>query len=126
MLFRSRLDATLAFPGQIKNALMNWRAGVPDSINGKDVNVVQGRGPRGLLATLYFDRESGLLVRLVRYSPTPIGRDPTQSDFGDYREVNGIKFPFQYTFSWLDGKDSFKLTDVKVNAPIDAKIFEKP
>ena len=121
-----RLDATLAFPGQIKNALMNWRAGVPDSINGKDVNVVQGRGPRGLLATLYFDRESGLLVRLVRYSPTPIGRDPTQSDFGDYRDVNGIKFPFQYTFSWLDGKDSFKLTDVKVNASIDAKIFEKP
>jgi hypothetical protein len=121
-----KLDATLAFPAQIKTALTNWRAGVPDSVNGKDVNVVQGRGPRGLLATLYFERDSGYLIRVVRYSPTPIGRDPTQLDFGDYRDVNGIKFPFQYTFSWLDGKDSFKLTDVKINVPVDAAKFEKP
>lgn len=121
-----RLDATLAFPGQIKTALMNWRVGNPDTINGKDVNVLQGTGPRGLLATLYFDRQSGLLVRYVRYSQTPVGRDPTQSDFSDYRDVNGIKFPFQYTFSWLDGKDSFKISDVKVNVPIDARKFEKP
>ncbi len=121
-----RLDAQLSFPGQIKTALMNWRIGVPDTVNGKDVNVLQGRGPRGLLATLYFERDSGLLIRVVRYSPTPIGRDPTQADFSDYREVNGIKFPFQYTFSWLDGKDSFKITDVKVNVPIDDSKFEKP
>lgn len=121
-----RLDAMLAFPGEIKTALMNWRIGVPDTVNGKDVNVLQGRGPRGLMATLYFDRETNLLVRVVRYSLTPIGRDPTQMDFSDYREVSGIKFPFQYTFSWLDGKDSFKLSDVKVNAPIDDSKFDKP
>jgi outer membrane lipoprotein-sorting protein len=121
-----RLDAMLSFPGQIKTALMNWRIGVPDSINGKDVNVLQGRGPRGLMATLYFDTKTNLLVRVVRYSPTPIGRDPTQADFSDYREVDGIQFPFQYTFSWLDGKDSFKISDVKVNVPIDDSKFEKP
>ena len=40
--------------------------------------------------------------------------------------VNGIKFPFKYTFSWLDGKDSFELTDVKVNVPIDASKFARP
>jgi len=55
----------------------------------------------------------------------PIGRAPTQADFGDYRDVNGIKFPFQYTFSWLDGRDSFRINDVKVNVPIDAAKFEK-
>ena len=121
-----RLDAMLSFPGQIKTALMNWRIGVPDSLNGKDVNVLQGRGPNGLLATLYFDRQTNLLVRVVRFSRTPIGRDPTQMDFGDYREVDGIKFPFQYTFSWLDGKDSFKISDVKVNVPIDDSKFNKP
>ena len=121
-----RLDAMLSFPGQIKTALMNWRIGVPDSLNGKDVNVLQGRGPNGLLATLFFDRQTNLLLRVVRYSNTPIGRDPTQMDFGDYREVNGIKFPFQYTFSWLDGKDSFKIDNVQVNVPIDDSRFEKP
>ena len=122
----TRLDAQLSFPGQIKQVLTNLHAGFPDSINGHDVDVVQGSGPRGLLATLYFDKQSGLLVRLVRYSRSPIGRVPTQVDYSDYRDVGGIKFPFQYTFSWLDGKDAFKLTDVKTNVPIDAGKFEKP
>lgn len=121
-----KLDAQLAFPGQIKTALTNWRVGVPDAINGQDVDVVQGSGPHGLLATLYFDRKTGLLLRMVRYNMTPIGREPTQSDYSDYRDVNGIKFPFQYTFSWLDGKDSFKLTDVKTNVAIDDAKFGKP
>jgi hypothetical protein len=121
-----RLDAQLAFPGQIKQVLNGWRVGNPDSIDGRDVDVVQGIGPRGLLATLYFDKQSGLLVREVRYSPSPVGRVPTQADLGDYRDVGGIKFPFQYTFSWLDGRDSFKLSDVQVNVPIDPARFGKP
>ena len=122
----TRLDAQLSFPGQIKQVLTNLHAGFPDSINGHDVDVVQGTGARGLLATLYFDKQSGLLVRLVRYSRSPIGRVPTQVDYSDYRDVGGIKFPFQYTFSWLDGKDAFKLSDVKTNVAIDAAKFEKP
>ena len=121
-----KLEAQLAFPGQIKQVLTNLRAGPPDSIGTRDVDVVQGTGPNGVLATLYFDRKTGLLVRLVRYLRSPVGRIPTQSDYDDYREVNGIKFPFQYTFSWLDGKDAFKLSDVKVNVPIDAAKFGKP
>ena len=121
-----KLDAQLAFPGQIKQVLTNLRVGNPDSINGKDVDVVQGTGANGLLATMYFDKKTGLLTRLVRYSKSPIGRIPTQVDYADYRDVNGIKFPFQYTFAWLDGKDSFKLTDVKTNVPVDASKFSKP
>lgn len=122
----ARLDAMMSFPGQIKTVLTNWRVGAPDTIGEDDVWVVQGRGPRGFLATLYFDQKSGLLRRVVRYSVSPIGRIPTQTDFSDYRDVNGIKFPFQYTFSWLDGRDSFKINEVKVNVPIDAAKFNKP
>jgi len=88
--------------------------------------VVQGRGPNGFLGTFYFDQKSGLLARVVRYSVSPIGRIPTQTDYSDYRDVGGIKFPFTYTFSWLDGKDSFKIKEVKTNVPIDAAKFGKP
>jgi len=121
-----RLEAQLAFPGQIKQVLTNLRAGNPDSINGSDVDVVQGTGPRGVLATLYFDKQSGLLVRMVRYGKSPVGRVPVQSDYSDYRDVGGVKFPFKYTFSWLDGKDAFQLNEVKTNVPIDAAMFGKP
>lgn len=122
----ARLDALLSFPGQIKTALTNWRVGSLESLGDKDVVVLQGSNPRGLLATFYFDKDSGLLLRVVRYSASPIGRIPTQMDYADYRDVNGIKFPFKYTFSWLDGRDAFELKDVKVNVPIDAAKFAKP
>jgi hypothetical protein len=121
-----RLDAQLAFPGQIKQVLTNLRSGNPDDIHGREVQVVQGTGAKGVLVTLYFDKQTGLLTRMLRYSRSPIGRIPTQSDYADYRDVGGIKFPFQYTFSWLDGKDAFKLTDVKTNVAIDAAKFAKP
>ena len=120
-----RLEALLAFPGQMKQTLTGLRAGNPDSINGSEVDVVQGTGPRGILATLFFDKQSGLLIRLVRYGKSPVGRVPTQLDYADYRDVGGVKFPFKYTFSWLDGKDAFQLTDVKTNVPIDAAKFNK-
>ena len=100
--------------------------GAPDSIGDRDVYVVQGSGPRGLLATLYFDKESGLLLRVVRYSASPIGRIPTQIDYSDYRDVGGIKFPFKYTFSWLDGRDAFQLSDMQVNVAVEAARFGKP
>jgi photosynthetic reaction center cytochrome c subunit len=121
-----KLDAVLSFPGQVKTALTNWRVGNDDVIDGNDVHVVQGRGPKGLLATLYFDTKTGYLLRLLRYSASPIGHIPTQVDYSDYRDVNGIKFPFKYTFSWLDGKDAFQLREVKLNVPIDQSKFEKP
>jgi photosynthetic reaction center cytochrome c subunit len=121
-----RLEALLAFPGQIKTALMGARAGNPESVNGKDANIVQATGPRGVLATLYFDQQSGLLVRMIRYGKSPVGRVPAQLDYSDYRDVGGIKFPFKYTFSWLDGRDAFQLSDVKTNIPIDASKFAKP
>jgi photosynthetic reaction center cytochrome c subunit len=121
-----RLDAELSFPGRIKQVLTNLRAGNTDSINGADVNVVQGTGPRGLLATMYFDVKSGLLVRMVRYGKSPVGRVPAQFDYGDYRDVNGIKFPFKITFSWLDGRDAYQLTEVKTNVAIDPAKFAKP
>ena len=116
----------MAFPGQIKTALTSPRAGNTESVNGKDANVIQATGPRGVLATLFFDQQSGLLVRMIRYGKSPVGRVPVQLDYSDYRDAGGIKFPFKYTFSWLDGRDAFQLTDVKTNVPIDAAKFAKP
>jgi len=122
----ARLDAQMSFPAQIKQVLTNLRVGGLDTIGDREVQVVQGSGPRGLLATMYFDKQTGLLLRVVRYTPSPIGRVPTQLDYADYRDVGGIKFPFKYTFSWLDGKDSFQINDVKTNVPIDPSKFAKP
>jgi len=122
----ARLDAMLSFPAQIPQALASLRVGPPSTIGDKDVTVLQGNGPNGTLATLYFDDASGLLVRMVRHGRSPIGRVPTQVDYADYREVGGIKFPFRWTFAWLDGRDNFEFSDVKLNVPIDPAAFGEP
>lgn len=123
----ARIDAQLAFPGQIRKVLTQIRVGPPDFIDGREVDVVQGNGPRSLVVTLYFDKQTGLLVRMVRFGSSPIGRAPTQVDFGDYREVPGagIKMPYRWTFGWLNGRDTFELKEVQINAPIDATVFSR-
>ena len=141
----ARLDAQLSFPGQIKQVLTNLKTGPPGSITDlpapasqaslqkdvtlgqtHDVDVVQGTGPRGLLVTLYFDRKTGLLLRELRYGNSPIGRVPTQVDFADYREVNGIKLPSRITYAWLDGRDSIVLSEIKTNVPVSEEKFGRP
>ena len=122
----ARLDAMLSFPTQITIALTNLRVGPPSTIADRDVTVLQGNGPNGTLATLYFDDASGLLVRMVRHGRSPIGRVPTQVDYAEYRDVGGMKFPFHWTFAWLDGRDNFEFSEVKLNVPIDAATFGEP
>ena len=122
----AKLDAQLTFPGQIKQVLTNLRTLQPATIDDKECDTVQGTGPGRVFITLYFDKQTGYLVRSVRYAASPIGRMPTQVDYADYRDVNGVKIPFKYTFAWLDGRDAFQLNNVRVNLPIDAAKFGKP
>jgi photosynthetic reaction center cytochrome c subunit len=122
----ARLDATLSFPAQIKEAFGAWRSGGVTTINDRPAQVLQGTSPGGTLAKLYFDRDSGLLVRLVRFAASKVGRMPTQFDYADYRDVAGVKMPFRWTVTWLSGVDTFELTEVRPNVPIDAAKFAKP
>ena len=122
----AKLDAELSFPARVKQALGKWRVGFPTTIDDREVRVVQGTSAGGTLATLYFDAESGLLVRLVRYADSPVGRMPTQIDYSDYREVSGVKMPFRWKVTWLDGLETFVLSDVQPNVPIDGAKFARP
>jgi hypothetical protein len=122
----AKLDAALAFPGQIRQALTNWRVGFSTTVNGTEVRMVQGTGPSGLLGTFYFDKESGLLVRMVRYVNSAVGRVPTQIDYSDYRDVAGVKMPFKWSYAWVSGREEFSLTDIQPNVAIDAAKFGKP
>jgi photosynthetic reaction center cytochrome c subunit len=122
----TRLEAELTFPTRIKQALTQVRVGYPVSINDRDAQVVQGRTAAGTLVTMYFDMETGLLTRLMRYADSPVGRIVTQYDYEDYRPVAGVRIPFKWTRTWLDGRSVFQLSEVQpnVNAPPDR--FARP
>ena len=127
----ARVDAALHFPATIKQALENLHVGAPQIINDKRVEVLQGTiGKQTLgkqtLVTLYFDPETGLLVRMRRYAASVVGRVPTQYDYSDYRAVDGIKVPFKWSMMWLDGRESVELNEVKLNVSLEADRFRKP
>lgn len=123
----ARADAQLAFPAHIKEDFTNWRAGFPAiAINDKPVVVIEGRTSGGSAIKLYFDKQTGLLVRQVRYNNTIIGLTPTHVEYSDYRLVNGVKVPFHWTTTWVDGQSTTDLTSLQANAPIDANRFTKP
>jgi len=126
-LIGQNLEAMLAFPGQIRQTLTNFHTVLNRQIGDKDYLIVQANGPKGQyrdeLATFYFDEDTGLLRRLVRMGTSPVGHVPVQLDYLDYRDVNGIKFPFEIRFSWLDGRYAAKIKDIKTNIAIDAGRF---
>jgi photosynthetic reaction center cytochrome c subunit len=122
----AKVEADLSFPARVKQALSEWRVGFPTTIDDHEVQIVQGTSAGRFAVKLYFDKESGLLVRLVRYSDSPVGLNPIQIDYADYREVSGVKMPFRWTTTWLDGRSTIELSEVQRNVSIDAAKFARP
>jgi outer membrane lipoprotein-sorting protein len=123
----AKVEAELSFPSRIKQTLTDWRVGFPEMIDNKEVQVLQGRLTQGgLPVKLYFDSSSSLLVRLVRYTNSLVGVNPTQIDFSDYRDVSGVKLPYRWVVTWTDGRSTIELSELRANVPIDATKFAKP
>lgn len=124
----ARLDAVLSLPSGIKQAITKPVVGSA-SIDDKDVMLVQGTINSGRSPVkLYFDKQSGLLERQVRFSETMIGRVPVQVDYSDYREAggSGVKLPFHVVTTWTDGRSDVMLTSAQANVAIDAAKFNQP
>jgi photosynthetic reaction center cytochrome c subunit len=122
----AKLDGSLSFPVQIKRDF-KWRTGFPSvAIDDRPVEVIQEASGGDTGAKLYFDKQSGLLVRQVRYSDTIVGVIPTQIDYSDYRDVSGVKTPFHIVWTWTDGQSTIALSEIQPNARIDAAKFAKP
>lgn len=77
---------------------------------------------------LFFDTTTGLLVRRVILRQTQIGQVPTQTDFDDYRDVGGTKYPFYVRVSFVDPWISAtrRYSDVKLGAKVDDSAFAQP
>ena len=120
----ARVEAELTFPASVKQVFTGMRTS-NDFINDRTVLVVQGfKG--AAIVTMYFDEETGLLTRLVRSTPSPVGRLPIRIDYSDYRDVAGLQMPFRWTTTWLDGRSNFELTEVQPNVAIDDARFARP
>ncbi len=121
-----KLEVLAFFPARLKQALTALRVGYPTQIDDKDVVVLQGNIAGNGTATLCFDAETGLLRRMIHWGNSPVGRIVQRVDYSDYRDVAGVKLPFKFTVTWLDGRSRFELSDIQANPRIDAARFTRP
>ncbi len=122
----SGLDSEFYLGLRLKEIFPQLRAGRPDKIGDVAVISLTGTRPGQPPVRLFFDANTGLLMRMVRYAETPVGRMPTQIDYADYRNVDGVKTPFQWTLSRPNGRFTIQLKEVKANVPIEDSKFAKP
>ena len=122
----SGLDAEFALGLRLKELFPQLRRGRPEEVDGVLCNVLNGSSPGNPPVRLYFGSDSGLLLRMVRYAETPLGRNATQIDYADYRDAGGVKIPYRWTLARPNGRFTIQIDEVKANVPVDDSKFAKP
>jgi len=95
-----------------------------ESINGKDAYKVILTSSSGKKTTQYYDVESGLLVRTISNVTTPQGSFAQTMDLSDYRDVQGLKYPFKYVQSFGPQSIELNVSSIEVNTNLPDSLFE--
>jgi len=119
----ARIDADLYLPAHLKTLYQEFRVNAGDKIDGHETYMVVGQTEGQPPLRLYLDKESGLLLRLIRYAETPLGRNPTQIDYADYRDADGVKMPFRWTLARPGNRFTIQIEQVQQNVPVDDAKF---
>jgi hypothetical protein len=99
-----------------------------EKVGEREVYVVEASAADNQIERLYFDTQTGLLLRRYVENATILGPDPEQIDFEDYRDVDGVKLPFLVRVSNIDTFNSYtrRITEVKHGVPVEDKVFDMP
>jgi len=85
-----------------------------ETVKDRTAYVMESEGHSKEYFGLYFDVETGLLIRIGYHH-----------DLLDYREVDGVMIPFRIIFGRKGGAYTYFFNEVKHNEQIDDNLFEK-
>lgn len=96
-------------------------------LDGKKVHDVIVTMGDDAIAHLYVDPSDNMVVGNMRKMVTMEGPTDVTEAYSDFRDVNGIKMSFA-SVQRAGGKtiSSTKVTEIKINPPLDAATFQKP
>ena len=125
-LVQARRRAVFSLPLDLRNQYATLAVTGRETVAGREAVVLAGRAKDGNRETLDFDAESGLLVRRTTIVDTVLGPMPDQTDFLDYREVGGEKFPFTLLRVGPNFRETQSFSEVRQNVPVDDAVFAMP
>jgi hypothetical protein len=120
------MDADLHLAAHLKKMFSDMRMRGTEKVGDHEAYVLVGQREGMPPIRLYFDQQSGLLLRMVRFGETALGWLPTQIDYADYRDLDDVKIPYRWTLARPNGRFTIQVSDVKQNVPVDDAKFVRP
>lgn len=119
-------DEALLFP-----ELLYFSTGFNVSIEG--IEAVEGRNsyhlkvvyPSGTVENEYYEISSGLKIRKISQAGTQSQTVESITDYGDYREIGGVKFPFSTKQQVAGQLIDIKVDQIDTATGIDPALFKK-
>ncbi len=121
-----KMTARSFSPLNIYNMFLNLKLDDIKTIGSDTVYILDGTVSKYRSVKLFFNTSSGLLEREIVYDKTPLGKLQTQSDYKDYKNVNGVLFPFETIVSSYDDVRDIKYKTISTNISIDDNLFAAP
>ena len=122
----AKLDADLQFPIDVKKNFQELKVMSAEKVADRDAVLLFATNSSGPPLELFFDRQSGLLLRQLRFGSSPLGLNPTQIDYGDYQNFDGVQVPLHRIIARPNRTLDIHLLHVTHNVPIDDKKFTRP
>ena len=120
-------DAEVFSAGKIKSLFESMKLENKAWLNGRYAHVIEGKPAKGPAEKLFFDIDSGLLVRWdMARRPSNRGIVFVKVHLEDYQDVGGVKMPFNVRFAFESFNFRIKVDEIKHNIAIDDAIFRKP
>lgn len=126
-LAAAKRDSRISLLGDWKDFYKSAVTVGPEDVNGKPawkvrMTPIEGKG----VENFFFDRTTGLLVKMTQTLPTALGDIPVEMTMGDYREVDGIQTPFLMTQAAMGQNMALHIEKVTYNAKIPEGRFDLP
>ena len=122
----ARMDSDLHFALNLNTIFHEIKFTGSSKVGTEQAFIVSGQRPGFPPVEMYFGQTSGLLLRMVHYLPSPLGLNPTQVDYSDYRVVAGVRIPFRWTSATPTGSYNVLIETTRANVAIPEKVFSMP
>ncbi len=123
-----RLRAEFYEPLKLKDMYPGLKPIAKERIGDREVFVLESDTGKTKITRLFFDTQTGLLLRRLTIGKNILAPVPDQIDYEDYRDVDGVKLPFAIRQSFVDPWIGWiqKFTEIKNNVAIDPVKFDAP
>lgn len=122
----TRLDSDFYHPLDLHKLYSKFTVTGTEKVGERNTFVVEAARAGADPDKLYFDTQSGLVLRILSRRHTSDGVMVYQEDLEDYREVDGIKLPFTVHQTTEDAAFTIQFAEVHHNVELDDQQFSKP